>query len=163
AMLLQLAEHYHRMIGGLRVHLSLIEQIAGYNHEVDLPSDRMALKYLAPCPKEVQGPIGQIIPPYAQMNVGYVKESRHPIFLPHTFLLTARVGFVILDLDPANFWVRSPTSDAARVPTAWNSIIQGGSHLANRYPAKSQIVVYFETSEHNIREYRDESGKSAVE
>src|SRR5262245_57702397 len=52
--------------------------------------------------------------------------------------------------------------DVALCQQPGNSIIQGGSHLANRYPAKTQIVVYFQTAEHNIREYRDEPGKSAV-
>jgi hypothetical protein len=65
------------MIGSLGIHPPLIEQVPGYQHEVDPPPDRVPLDHFTPGAKEVQRPIGQIVTMYAQMNVSYVKEFRH--------------------------------------------------------------------------------------
>jgi len=70
------------MIGCLGVHPSLVEQVSGYDHEVDPSRYSVTFQHFTPGAKEIQGPIRQIVPSYAKMNISDMKESRHCLCLP---------------------------------------------------------------------------------
>jgi hypothetical protein len=65
------------VIGGLRVYVAAVEEIARDEYEIDSSRDGVALDYFLPRTKEIARSIRQVISPDAKMYVGYVKESGH--------------------------------------------------------------------------------------
>jgi hypothetical protein len=121
------------MVGCLGIDFALIEKVTGDNNEVDSPFDCVTLEHFAPGSKEVKSPVGQVVPPYPQMNVGYVKESRHLLTLqsfgsPWTnpelpTLSFGRVGFRRPDLiEP--FGANNPWISLYRARAGWQTAIR---------------------------------------
>jgi hypothetical protein len=73
----ELAQHDHRVICGLGVEVAAVEKVARYHHEIDAAAYGVALDHLSPGAEKIARAVGQVVSLYAEMNVGYVKKSRH--------------------------------------------------------------------------------------
>jgi hypothetical protein len=76
-LILQEAQHSHSMICRLRLHVPPVEEITGYHDEIYAARYRISLDYLSPCSEEIGGPVGEVIPFDAEMNISYVKKPCH--------------------------------------------------------------------------------------
>jgi hypothetical protein len=65
------------VIGGLRVYVATVEEIARNEDEIDSSGYCIAVDDFLPRAKEIARAIRQVVSPDAEMYVGYVEESGH--------------------------------------------------------------------------------------
>jgi hypothetical protein len=65
------------MVCRLRIYHALMEQISGYEHEINPAAYGILLDHLSPGSEEIARAIWEIVSPYAQMYIRYVEEPRH--------------------------------------------------------------------------------------
>ena len=75
--LFELSEHHHRVVSGLRIDVTAVEEVSGNDHKIDPAGEGGALDDLLPRAKKIARAVREIVPLDAQMNVGDVKKPGH--------------------------------------------------------------------------------------
>src|SRR5205085_12093021 len=79
ARLVELPQHEHRVVSGLRVYVAAVEKVAGDDHEVDAAPERVSFDDVAPGAEEVAGAVRQVVALDAEVNVCDVEKSGHAL------------------------------------------------------------------------------------
>src|SRR6185295_3639918 len=79
ACFIELPQHEHRVIGGLRVNIAAIKKVAGDDHEINPAGDGMAFNDFTPGAEKVARAVWQIVALDAEMNICDVEKSCHAI------------------------------------------------------------------------------------
>src|SRR5436305_7290592 len=79
ARFVELSQHEHRVIGGLRINVAAIKKIAGDDHEIDAAREGVVFNDFTPGAEEIARAVWQIVALDAEVYVCDVKKSCHAI------------------------------------------------------------------------------------